>query len=194
MGGANAKETYSANMQLQNGVASDIDFKELIDNKDVFLEDLTLCKAPSIDELKKIDSIYLSYFLKWNSYNNYLFAKKRGFKDLSGEWERTHHIECFDQVDSRAYLVHPWMKYPKFGHATATDYAARFVRYGMLTREEAFELVRKHDHALDEACVRDFCEFCGYSEKEFWSIVDKFYNRDLFEKIDGKWSLKSDYK
>ena len=193
-GGADAKETYSANNQLKNGVASDIDFNELIDNEDVFLEDLSLCQAPSIEELEKIDSIYLSYFVKWNSYENYLFAKTKGFHDLEGEWNRSHHIENFDQVDSIGYLVHPWMKYPKFGHATATDYAARFVRYGMLTREKAFELVKEHDSKLDEKCVEDFCNFCGYTKEEFWNIVDKFYNRDLFEKISGKWVLKSDYK
>ena len=40
-------------------------------------------------------------------------------------------------------------------------------------------------------CVRDFCDFCGYTESEFWKIMDKFYNRDLFEKNDcGEWVLK----
>ena len=39
-------------------------------------------------------------------------------------------MENFDQVDSRAYLVHAWLKYPKFGHASATDYSARMIRYG----------------------------------------------------------------
>lgn len=75
---------------------------------------------------------------------------------MSHEWNRTHHIENFDQIDSRAYLVHSWLKYPKFGHASATDYAARFVRYGSLTREEAIELVRNHDHNLDSKSVSDF--------------------------------------
>ena len=79
----------------------------------------------------------------------------------------------------------------KFGHQFTTDYASRFIRYGIITREEAIELVKKHDHALDPKCVRDFCEFCGYTESEFWSIVDKFYNTDLFKKNEfGKWVLK----
>ena len=83
------------------------------------------------------------------------------------------------------------MKYPKFGHASATDYAARMVRYGLLTREEAFKLVEKHDHALDPLAVRDFCTFLGYSETEFWEIIDKLYNTDLFEKDKlGRWVLK----
>jgi tRNA(Ile)-lysidine synthase TilS/MesJ len=94
-------------------------------------------------------------------------------------------------VDSRAYLVHPWLKYPKFGHASATDYGARLIRYGLLTRAEAQKLVKEHDHRLDVKAVRDFCEFLGYSEKEFWDIVDTFYNRELFEKNQfGEWVLK----
>jgi hypothetical protein len=83
------------------------------------------------------------------------------------------------------------MKYPKFGHASATDYAARMVRYGLLTREEAIILVKEHDHALDSKCVQDFCEFCGYTETEFWSIIDMMYNQELFQKDStGKWVLK----
>ena len=84
------------------------------------------------------------------------------------------------------------MKYPKFGHASATDYASRMIRYGMLTREEAIKLVTAHDHALDPRSVREFCDFVGYSESDFWAIVDKLYNRNLFEKDKNeRWILKS---
>ena len=35
------------------------------------------------------------------------------------------------------------------------------------------------------------CEFLGYSEAEFWKVIDKFYNRDIFEKDSaGRWVLK----
>ena len=67
------------------------------------------------------------------------------------------------------------MKYPKFGHAAATDYGARAVRYGLMDRDKAIELVKEHDGELDPLCVRDFCDFTGYTEAEFWQIVDKFY-------------------
>ena len=120
-----------------------------------------------------------------------LIAKEHGFHDLTHEWDRTHHAENFDQIDSRAYLVHSWLKYPKFGHAAATDYTARYIRYGMMTREEAIPIIKERDGKLDPLCVRDFCEFCGYTETEFWAILDKFYNRDLFEKNEyGEWQLK----
>ena len=189
-GGGNAIETYSAKDQISNGVGSGIPTEELLVNG-VTLKDLNFFEAPENSDLEKLDPIYLSYFVEWNSYSNYIFAKSRGFHDLTHEWDRTHHVENFDQIDSRAYLVHSWMKYPKFGHASATDYSARFVRYGLLTREEAFDLVKKHDHDLDVKCVSDFCEFVGYKEDEFWKIIDNQYNRELFERDRfGKWVLK----
>jgi len=188
-GGSDAKETYSAREQIYNGVGYGIPTEELLKDG-VTLKDLNFFEPPANEDLQKLDPIYLSYFIKWNSYNNYLFAKSRGFHDLTHEWNRTHHIEQFDQVDSRAYLIHPWLKYPKFGHASATDYAARFVRYGMLTREEAFELVKKHDHNLDPLAVRDFCEFVGYKESEFWEIINEKFNTDIFKNEKGKWIIK----
>lgn len=83
------------------------------------------------------------------------------------------------------------MKYPKFGHATATDYASKFIRYGLITREEGIELVKRHDHKLDQRSVREFIDFLGYSQTEFYGIIDKFYNKELFiENEFGEWQLK----
>lgn len=190
-GGHDSLETPSAKEQIFNGVAADIPVNELLDDI-VSTKDLRLCQPPSEGDMQTLEPIYLSYFLPWNSFANYIFAKSTGFHDLTHEWHRTHHIEQFDQVDSRAYLIHPWMKYPKFGHQVATDYASRFIRYGLIDRNEAIKLVKKHDHDLDPLAIRDFCQFCGYSEREFWSIVDRWYNRDLFEKDSlGRWMLKS---
>ena len=189
-GGSGAVETYSAKDQIFNGVASGIPLEDILD-EDITMKDLNFFNAPDKEELDRLDPIYLSYFVEWNSFHNYEFARKIGFHDLTHEWNRMQHIENFDQIDSRAYLVHSWMKYPKFGHGAATDYSARMIRYGLLTREEGFKLIEEHDHALDPLCVRDFCEFCGYTEREFWQIVDKFYNPDLFEKDSiGRWVLK----
>lgn len=191
-GGSGDEETYSAKQQLSNGVAADIDEAELIEATGVTASDLVMTKAPTQAELDKLDPIYISYFFPWNSVANYELAKKNGFHDLSHEWDRSHHIENFDQVDSRAYLIHSWLKYPKFGHASATDYAARLIRYGLLDRDEAIRLVKEHDHNLDSLSVRDFCDFLGYSEAEFWNVIDGLYSEDLFERDEcGRWVLKS---
>ncbi len=193
-GGASDEETYSAKAQINNGVAVGIDTAELIGDG-VTEKDLSLTIAPTAEQLDTLDPFYLSYFLPWDSFRNYHFAKSRGFHDLTHEWDRQHHVEMFDQIDSRAYLIHSWMKYPKFGHAAATDYTARSIRYGLMTREEAIKLIKERDGNIDPLCVRDFCEFCGYSEAEFNAIVDKFYNSEIFYKNDRlRWTLKEPIK
>ena len=190
-GGTNAIETYSAKEQINNGVGSGIDLEEIV-GIGVDKKALNFFEPPVQKDLDNLDPIYLSYFLEWSSFKNYEISKKYGFHDLTHEWQRTHHIEQFDQVESPAYLVHAWMKYPKFGHASTTDYAARMVRMKMLTRDEAIELVKKHDHDLDPRSVREFCQFFGYSEKEFWQIIDKHYNKEIFEQGDDLvWKLKT---
>ncbi len=193
-GGASDKETYSAKGQINNGVAVGISTEDLIGDG-VTENDLSLTLAPTAEELDRLDPFYLSYFMPWDSYKNYNLAKSRGFHDLTHEWDRQHHVEMFDQIDSRAYLIHSWMKYPKFGHAAATDYTARSIRYGIMTRDEAIRLVNERDGNLDPLCVRDFCNFCGYNETEFNAIVDGFYNKDIFYKDErGSWKLKEPLK
>lgn len=188
-GGANAEETFSAKDQITNGVAAGIEVNELLVDG-TSLKDLNFFNPPSDTEIEKLQPIYLSYFVEWNSFKNYEIAKTRGFHDLTHEWDRTHHVENFDQIDSPAYLVHSWMKYPKFGHASATDYTARMIRYGLLTREEAVKLVNEKDHALDPRSVVEFCEFLGYSERKFWEIIDSHYNKNIFQKDKlSKWKL-----
>lgn len=173
-------------------MANDLDIGEFID-EEIKEENLQLFFNPQKEDANKLCPIYLSYFVKWNSYANYIFAKKRGFCDLQGEWDRSHTAENFDQVDSIGYTIHAWMKYPKFGHAMTSDYAARFVRYGLLSRNEALELVRKRDHKLDNKCVEDFCNFLGISKASFWKIVEKHYNMDLFYKNEfGEFKLKNE--
>lgn len=191
-GGVNDKETYSAREQVFNGVAPDVDLQELID-AGVPEDELTYLEAPSRDMLDKLDPIYLSYFVEWNGVKNYEFAKRRGFKDLTHEWDRTNHIENFNQIDSYGYLLNAWMKFPKYGHAYATDYAARWVRYGMLTRDEAVKLAEERDHNIDPKIIEDFCSFTGMTTKEFYEALDKLYNKDLFAQNSwGQWRLKAE--
>ena len=36
-----------------------------------------------------------------------------------------------------------------------------------------------------------WCKYLSISKQEFWAVVDKFVNKDLFEKDkDGKWTPK----
>ena len=91
-GGDGAVETPSAREQIYNGVAVDMPLDELVDDV-VSSKDLTLCQPPTQDEMNSIEPVYLSYFLPWDSYSNYIFAMSTGFHDLTHEWDRAHNVE-----------------------------------------------------------------------------------------------------
>jgi len=188
-GGPYAEETYSAKNQIKNDVVKPIDW-DFWFKKGITKEEVEMIKYPDEKTVDKLEPIYLSYFYPWDGRKNYEIAKRYGFKNLGDEWKREGYIEDFDQIDSVGYLVHPWLKYPKFGHARATDVASYWIRNGDITREEGIKLVKAHDHKLDNKSLGDFLQFTGYSDKEFWDILDKFWNKDIFYKENGQWKMK----
>lgn len=194
-GGYQTKETYSCKEQIINDVAKPLDL-DFWAKRGVHRKDLNQLIYPSVEEINKskIDPIYLSYFVPWNSYQHYLIAKQWGFRDLGNEWKRAGHLDDFTQIDTVGYLIDAWFKYPKFGHQQVTDIASRMVRYGYMTRAEAVEVVNREDHKLDDKTLDDWLAFTGYSNREFWEILEKFWNRDIFEKVNGEWKLKNKIK
>lgn len=193
-GGAQREETYSAKDQINNDVVKSADWDFWLD-EDIKMKDLNAVIYPTAQEIEEagLEPIYLSYFVPWDGYINCQIAKKQGFKSLrdTGEWEREGFIEDYDQIDAIGYLVHPWLKYYKFGHARATDVCCYWIRSGRITREEAIKLVKEHDSKLDPWALKDFLEFTGYTEKEFWEIAERFRNKDIWENVGGEWRLKT---
>lgn len=157
------------------------------------LEELNCIIVPSITT-ENIYPIPMSYYEPWNGYYHMEIAKRYGFRDLAHEWNRESAFESFDQIDSVGWILALWLKFPKFGYSRATDLACRWIREGRITREEGIELVNKYDHILDQKVLDDFLDFTGYSVREFWDIVERFWNTDIFEKVNGLWRKKEEYK
>lgn len=134
--------------------------------------------------------IFLSYFIPWDDDNNVALAKRYGFKDLHHEWHREGVIEEYAQVDSLGYMVHIWTKYPKFQFSRTSDIVSRWIRKGKITRDEAMKLVEENDYKLDQRAIDDFCAFMGYTQRQFWDVIEGYWNTDLFEKVDGIWRQK----
>lgn len=151
---------------------------------------------PDEKELKSLNPevIFLSYFYSWSSIDHLSIARKFGFKDLTHEWKREGCIEDFEQIDSIAYMVHLWMKYPKFGFQRTSDIASRRVREGILSKNEAKKLIEENDPKLDRRALDDYIGFLGYTHKDFWDVVEKHWNREIFEKKDETWVLKEKVK
>ena len=191
-GGVLQQETYSAKDQINNDVAKKVDFS-LWTEHGISQREMNMLFYPSAEEIAaaELEPIYLSYFIPWDGYRNYQIAKQYGFRDLTHEWHREGYIEDYDQIDSIAYLMNVWMKYPKFGFARVTDVVGYWIRSGKISREQGASLIKAHDHKLDQRVLDDFLKFTGYSDKELWDRVEKFWNRNLFSKESGTWVPKS---
>jgi N-acetyl sugar amidotransferase len=191
-GGEHDIETPSAKMQPKNDVVKPI-WEQWFKDEQVTEKEMASAKqvAYEICELNKLEPIYLSYFVPWDTHHNYEVAKRWGFKQLSHEYVREGTLEQYNQIDSISYLLNQYLKYPKFGHASATEMASRWIRAGLKTREEMIPLVKEYDKILDQGIIDGFCNFVQMTPREFWDIMDKWYNKDLFYKdTDGIWHEK----
>ena len=117
--------------------------------------------------------------------NEQWFPDPSPLRHLQHEHIREGFLENYDQVDSLSYLFNIHMKYLKYGHANVTDIAYRWIRYGLKTREEMIPVVEEIDGVLDQDVKEKFCEFIRITTREFTAIMDKWYNRKLFEQDMG---------
>ena len=148
---------------------------------------------PTLEECKvaELVGLYMSYFVPWDSHHNYEVSKKWGFRHLGHEHKREGTVEDYNQIDSIGYLLNQYLKYPKYAHGSVTEMASRWIRSGQTTREEMIPLIKQKDKKLDQEIVKKFCEFTRMSYKEFFQILDKWYNPDFFEQDkDGIWHEK----
>lgn len=134
---------------------------------------------PPIGWEKNVQVAYMSFYKPWSSVTNHAIAKRYGFRDLTGEWDRKGTIENFEQIDSVAYMQHLWMKYPKYGFQRVSDIACRRVREGLMSKAEAAREIYDKDPVLDPWARKDFIDFCGYSEQQYWDIVQKHWNPEV---------------
>jgi N-acetyl sugar amidotransferase len=169
--GSTEEDGYDANQQLILMLAKMEAEKPWWDSRGIRPDEVESIEFDISKPLPQV--IFMSYFRPWSSVDNLEISKSYGFKDLTGEWDRKGTIENFEQMDSVAYMVHLWLKYPKFGFQRTTDIATRRVREGHISFGHAQKLIAEHDYLLDPWAKKDFCETCGYTEDEFWQIVTK---------------------
>jgi len=151
---------------------------------------LELLHPLSDDETKVY---YFFAFYPYNERETMEKAKDFGFKDLDdfNEWFRQGNVENFTQIDSIAYIIQLWTKFPKYGFQRVCDITSRMVRKNQMTKEQADLLVKEKDYICDPAARRDFCNTLGITENYFNKIVDKHDNKDiLYKDVNGNWRRK----
>lgn len=163
-------------------------------------EHLQWWQFPTEEELEKNGIFYThwSYFQDWNHINHYETAKKMGFqpaKSLSIEDGVTGlgtytNYTSLDDPYMRTYNT--YLMFLKFGFGRGSHEASSDIKRGIITREEGIELAKKYDsydciHFKDKLLDR-----FEMTLKEWNEIVDKWANKAILEKVNGRWQLKKD--
>jgi len=142
----------------------------------------------SVDS-KNIKMAKWSYFEPWDSYRNYLVAKEYcGLKESGNSNSGT--FTNFAQNDQALYSLHAYMMYLKFGFGRATQDAGIEIRRGSMTRDQAVNLVQMYDNAYPSEFINTYLDYYSMTKEEFDAVLDKYVNRNLFNKKDGIWQPK----
>lgn len=180
------------------------DPKEWLDDG-ISLKDLSPYIYPDKKKIKKVGvkAHYFGYYFRWNSYENYLYAKKHwDFMivqegdtnlDLPGVLKKGRTQGTFtnyDSIDDKLDNIYYYLQYIKFGFGRAVRDASRLIQNRVITREKGLELARRYDGEFPSRTFKDFLEWTQISEKEFWKVVDSFRSPDIWEKVNGQWRLK----
>lgn len=159
------------------------------------LDEMFFYQMPSIEEMKKksIKAIFLQYYVpEWSQVGNMFFSIARG---LMGRTTEDLHdfggYYRYNAVDNDLLMANQMIKYLKFGFGATTDQVCYDIREGRMTREDAIWYVNEYDGKCGDQYIDYACKYLSISKQEFWAVVDKFVNKDLFEKDkDGKWTPK----
>ena len=154
-------------------------------------EELSFFEFPSEKEIAKkgIKLTHMSYFEPWDSYKNYLVAKENCGLIEKNEGNKDTFTN-FAQNDQALYSLHTYLMYLKFGFGRATQDCGIEIRRGAMTREQAINLIRMYDNSYPSENLELYLDYFKMKESEFNSIIDKYANKNLFNKINNRWEPK----
>lgn len=158
---------------------------DLVGMEEVEARHLIPYSYPSDDELMRVGvtGIFLGYYIPWDGYANALIAQANGFTTLKTTVEGS--IVNYENLDNHQTGIHDYFKFLKFGFGRATDIACLHLRRGRITRQDALEMVRKHDGKFPWTYLgkplEDILEPLEMSVEEFVKICDRFTNKKIFK-------------
>ena len=176
---------YMIKIYLESG------YKKVISSSGLNDNELFFFKFPKDEELKNspVDITHWSYFENWDPYRNYLIAKKHcGLRE--SDFSNIGTFTNFSQNDQSLYALHTYLMYLKFGFGRATQDSCIEIRRGAMDRDQALNLVRMYDGKFPNENLEIYLNYYEMSSVEFNAVLDKWANKEIFEKKDGYWKPK----
>ncbi len=179
-------------MQLETIRGAKVD--SFIDPENGITEnDVSFYRIPTVEEMteKGIKAIFLQYYApEWSQVRNADFAIARGLTGRTDDLHDLGRYRRYTALDCDMQIPNQMIKYLKFGFGYATDEVCYDIREGRLSREDGKWYVNEYDGKCGQKYIDMACKYLDITESEFWEVVDKYVNRDLFKKENGKWVPK----
>jgi len=136
---------------------------------DITAKDMHAFALPSYEEIEKtgVWGIHLGDYVFWDDERQTEFIiDTYGWREteIEGAYKGYKSAECVMAG------VHDFTCYLKRGFGRSTWQASVDVRNGLMTREEGFELIKKHDQERPQA-LDYYLEITGLSEEEFYKTM-----------------------
>ena len=96
----------------------------------------------------------------------------------------------FAQNDQVLYSLHTYMMYLKFGFGRAVQDAGIEIRRGAMNREQAINLVNLYDGIFPKDNLEIYLDYFKMKKVDFFDVLKKWTNKDLFEIKNDKWIKK----
>jgi N-acetyl sugar amidotransferase len=127
-----------------------------------------------------------SYFEDWDPYKHYLVAKEKcGLREK--EMASVGTYNNFAQTDTCLYDIHTYLMYLKFGFGRCTQDVGIDIRRSAMSRVQGLQLVRNFDGHYPEEYIDAYLDFFDMKREELEAVFDRWANKDLFEKKNGRW-------
>jgi len=158
---------------------------EDVTKQGIEMKDLKPYIYPSDDEINQvgITGIFLGHHIKWDIFKQLEIVKKLGFSISDKPKEGTY--QNWENLDEKYTAMHDYCKWIKYGFGRATDHASLDIRKGKISREEGIKLVKQYEGKIPLWYFDEFLKDFELSNDEFYKIIDKFANHNLFKKDEN---------
>lgn len=199
--GEDGEVEYGGTSKSKNQMCYDIQYAKdiYLSGNYKYLEQLDLPKKelvqwsyPSDEELNALGlkATHWSYFENWDSSTHAELARREF--GLVARTAKKASYDQFSQNDTCLYDLHTYLMFLKFGFGRCTQDVGIDIRRGAMTREEGFKLVAQYDECYPEQYIDTYLDYYQITREELDAIFDKWANKDLLHKVNGRWVKKEE--
>ena len=152
--------------------------------------ELTPYFGPTDEDVEKagVWAIFLGYYFPWDPETSLKTALGHGFR-VRTEGPKTGYYNYAD-IDDDFVSIHHYLKWYKFGFTRLFDNLSIEIRNGRISRNKAIQIVSETGEQIPQEDIQKFCAFLDITQKQFFELIEKFRNPQIWVKENGKWMIK----